>query len=541
MPSTAGNYRQWLRPAFALLILTLVYFYRLDQQLLWDDEAETGVVARNVLHHGYPIAYDGRNVTFYDNGGGLNKNLVFKNIPWLQYYLGALSLLIFGNNTLGLRILFVFCGVLCFFPIYAVLKSRLKYPAILTVLTLISPQVVLFQRSARYYPVLILLYAVLVWHLQRDFKGSRNHFLSAVLIFVLLFHTHSFAAVCSALALVVFCLCFRREVLASYFFACAIGFASWLAWHQLLGPSLPASSLPISFIATQFRLWLDRVWAGPSKTILVMDAVGCLPILLWAALLAFLLLRSRDSLRNLFKERLYAFVFLNILIQTAAGSAVFGYSYLRYGPHLLVFGLVCLFMVLNTVIANGSLCLFVSIFAVAFNFLTLSFWAKSPYIPVPVPASWLWPVYSEIARPREDAWDLVVTRLESESQNAPDHDTVIMSLPPWIDEIEIFYLGDHYLIRPLLHKPVEDGMQALHHVINEQAFNRLFGKPEWVLDFPNTLMSDYPGYELVAVIPSHQKTPVDGNRPELDDILNCHAFPESAVVSNVRLFRLRKK
>src|SRR5208283_5038560 len=95
-----AGYGQWWRLAFALLIIALAYFYRLDKPLLWEDEAETGIAARSILHHGYPIAYDGRNVSLFENGVGLNGNLVYKKIPWSQFYVGALSLLIFGNTTL---------------------------------------------------------------------------------------------------------------------------------------------------------------------------------------------------------------------------------------------------------------------------------------------------------------------------------------------------------------------------------------------------------------------------------------------------------
>jgi hypothetical protein len=523
---------------FALLIIALVYFYRIDKPPLWGDEADTGVEARNILRCGYPAAYDGRNVSLFDNGTQLNGNLVCNKIPWIQYYLGALSLLIFGNNTPGLRILFAFSGVLSFFPIYAVLRSRLKYPAVLTVLTLVAPQVVLFQRNARYYPLLILFYAVLVWHVSGNFKSSRSRFISASLIFVLLFHTHPFAALCSAFSLIAFCLLFRREVLASYFFACGAGFASWFVWRQLLGPPLAETALPISLITTHFSQWLSTVWIGPLMTIVDMDAAGCFPILLWAGLLAFLLIRNRNALRNLFRERLYAFVFLNILIQTAAGTAVFGYSFLRYAPHLLVFGLVCLFMALNAAIVRRSLYLFVSIFAVAFNFLTPSFWAKP--VGRHVPASWLFPVYSEIFRPRENAWDPVISRLESESKNAPGRDLSLVSLPTWTQDIVIFYLGDRYLIHPVLRKPVAECVQALHKIMSEQAFNSLFAQPEWILDFRDVLKSVPAGYDLAVVIPSYQTRPDDANRPELYEPA-CHAFPQSAVVSHVRLFRLRKK
>src|SRR5271154_7121569 len=88
LPSV-GNRRQWLQPALALLLVASVYFFKIDRPLLWDDEAETGVVARNILRAGYPTASDGRNVTLYDSGADLNRNLVFKQVPWNQYYLGA--------------------------------------------------------------------------------------------------------------------------------------------------------------------------------------------------------------------------------------------------------------------------------------------------------------------------------------------------------------------------------------------------------------------------------------------------------------------
>jgi hypothetical protein len=561
--SPGADYRQWLRPALAVFIVALVYFYRLDQPPLWGDEADTGIEARNILRCGYPTAWDGRNVSFFKDGSQLDKNLACNKIPWIQYYFGALSLLIFGNNTLGLRVLFAFCGVLSFFPIYAILKSRLRYPAGLTVLTLLSPQVVLLQRNARYYPLLILIYAVLVWHVLANFKSARNHFMSAALIFVLFFHIHSFAALCSALSLIVFCLLFRREALASYFFAGGIGFASWLAWHQLLGPPLAEIPLAISLITTSFGLWGKGFCAGLLITIIAMDVAGCLPILLWTALLAFLLTRGRGALRNLFRERLYAFVFLNILIQAAVDVALFGsdpdgYSHLRYLPHLLVFGLIGLFMILNAVIASKSLYLFISLFVVAFNFLTLSFWAKpfSSHAAVSwlfpagfwshsprnnsgrVPVSWLFPVYAEILRPRENAWDQVISRLESEAKDTPGHNSVLVSFPAWTQQVAIFYLGDYFLIQPILEKPTPECMQALRKIMGEPAWQNLSAPPEWVLDVRDVAPPVPPGFGLAAVFPSYQtKRPDDGSRPEL----NCHDFTQAFAVSNVTLFHLQKK
>ena len=532
-------FRPWLRPLIAILLISLVYFYRLDRPLLWDDEAETGVVARNTLRSGYPTASDGRNATLYDNGAELNEYLVFKKIPWTQYYLGAFSLLVFGNTTAGLRILFAFCGVLSFLPIYAILRTRLKYPAFLTTLAMLSPQIVLFQRSARYYPMLILLYAILVWHLLGKFKSSMIHFISASLIFVLLFHTHPLAAMCSGLSLIGFCLFSRRRDLVSYFFAFAAGFASWLIWYRLLGPSLAEADFAFSLINTNFGIWFKMFCTGLLATIIDMDVVGCLPLLLWAVLLAVVFARRR-TVRGVFRDPLYAFVFLNIFVQAVACAALFGfesasrYSMLRYQPHLLVFGLIAAFMALQTVVAGKCACLLVSLFAVAFNLLAFSFWAK-PFARR-VPFSWALPVYAEIFNPRETVWDLALSRLASESQNAPDPGTVLLAQPPWTREIAIFYLGGQYLIRPILHPPSAPCEQALRRNMGAQALAGLMGQPGWILSFPGSSKSVPAGYDLAGTFPSHQTEPVDGSRPELTH----HSFAQSAAVSEARLFHLQK-
>jgi hypothetical protein len=536
-----GNFRQWAQPFFSILLIALVYFYRIDRPLLWDDEAETGVVARNILRTGYPTASDGRNVTLYDNGAELNGNLVFKRIPWIQYYLGALSLLVFGNNTAGLRVLFVFSGILAFFPIYAILRPRLKYPSFLTALTLLSPQIILLQRNARYYPILVLLYSVLVWHLLKKFKNPWSHFLLASLIFVLFFHAHPLAAMCSALSLIAFCLLFRREDLVSYFFAFAVGFASWFIWYEFLGPTLAEPEFAISLISTNFGIWFKMFCDGLWATLVDMDVVDCLPLLIWMALPAILLARSRPVLRSFFREPLFAFVFLNILIQGVACAALFGvessakYSMLRYQPHLLVFGLVATFMIIDAVITVKSLSLCVSLFAVGFNFLTISFWTKP--LSRHVPASWLFPVYSEIFRPRQNAWDLAISRLENEPKHDSGNDIVMLPLPPWTREIAIFYLGDRYLVRPILHKPAGPCEQALRANMGERASGSLFAQPEWILNFQAASKTIPAGYDLAEVIPSYLTDPVDGSRPELTH----HAFPQAEIAGNVRLLRLQKK
>ena len=536
-----GNYLPWLRLAFALLAIALVYFYRLDTPLLWGDEADTGVEARQVLKHGYPVAYDGRNVSLFDNGSQLNEDLISNKIPWVQYYVGATSLAIFGNNTFGLRFLFALIGLLTFFPIHDLLKTRLKFPLLTTVLILTSPQIVLFQRNARYYPILIFLFAALTWHVSRKFKSSRHPFLLALGIMALLFHVHQFAAICTSLSLIAFCLLYRREALASYLCACGLGGASWFIWSRLLGPSLAETKLSIDTIQTDFGLWTQKFFTGIWVGILDLDVVGCFPLFLWTVLLMVLFIYKRNTLRNLFQEKLYAFVFLNIIIQITATAVLFGYddvtkfSLLRYEPHLLVFSLVTTFLLIDTVFARKSFYLLVGILAVAFNSLSFSYWVQP--LSRSVPVSWVLPVYSDIFHPKKNIWDCVIDRLKSESDHTSDRNVVLICFPPWTQDIMNFYLGDRYLIHPFLGpaKPGEGpskALLALHKNIDQQAFDRIFAPPDWMVDIDEHFKTAPVEFSLVQSIPSYQKRPDDGSRPELIR----HTFLQSTAFGQARIF-----
>src|SRR4029450_2892523 len=109
----------------------------LDRPLLWADEAQTGIGARGVLRTGIPTAFDGRNAGVIDSGRTLDEHLVFKQIPWLAFYVGAASTAPFGDDTAGLRTLFALIGVLAFVPVHALLRRRVRLPALMATLVLL--------------------------------------------------------------------------------------------------------------------------------------------------------------------------------------------------------------------------------------------------------------------------------------------------------------------------------------------------------------------------------------------------------------------
>ena len=283
--------RRWT----ALLVIAVVYFYRLDRPLLWGDEADTGIAACSILRNGFPVEYDGRNLSVFQNGAELNHNLLRIRVSWGQFYVGALSVTLFGNNTGGLRVLFAILGLLAFFPVYALLRSRVKYPEIIAALTLTAPQLVLFQRNARYYSMLILLYAVLVWVTSAKLKSDRIRAAVASLVLILLFHTQSLAALCCCASLVTFCLLFDRKALWVYSLASSVGFLSWVAWREMLGPPIMNTPLPISLITSNPAGWLRSFGTGLLATIVDLDVVDCLPLLVWLMAFAALCWRGGPS------------------------------------------------------------------------------------------------------------------------------------------------------------------------------------------------------------------------------------------------------
>jgi hypothetical protein len=534
-PSGRRNYPARIRLALVLAAVALVYFYRLDRPLFWGDEAETGNGARHVLRSGYPTAYDAGNLSLYENGSQYNRNFITQKIPWVQYYVGALSLTLFGNDTAGLRTLFALIGLLAFIPIRAVLRPRVRYPEIIAGLALLAPQIVLLQRNARYYSILILLYAVLVWHLTADFKRSRNRFWTAALVFLLLFHTHPFAAACSALSLLLFCAGFRRSWLLAYGFASGLGFLSWLVWYELLGPPLSSSTVALTLISSHFSVWWWTFASAVRAVPLDLDAVGCFPGLAAGIAVGLILWRNRPALREFGRDPVVGFVFINIAVQGVAAAVLLGgetaaqFSILRYMPHLLVFALLACFILLNSAIAGTSLYLAVCVALVACNLGALSYWTKPSSRSVA--RSWLAPVYAEIFSPPASPWDALIARLRGEPPaSAP---VAVGVLPAWSQDIAIFYLGDRYLIPPVLQPPVDQLVPAIRRVMGDAAFQSLFSPPEWVVDAGSQLKSVPAGYEVAGLFPSHQLHPDEGGRPEL----TRHQFSQPDAVAGIALFR----
>jgi hypothetical protein len=528
--------------ALALAAVAFAHLYRLDRPLLWGDEGHTAAMARGILRSGVPSAFDGRNLLLFDIRAGLNTHLVSKEVPWVQWYAAAVSMALFGATTAGVRAVFALSGVLAFIPLWAALRGRVKLPELVAALALLAPQALLFDRNARYYPILVLLFACLVWHMGASFRSPRIRFALSAAIFVLLFHTHTLVATGVAAALALHCLLWRRDRLRGYLGSAAIGFATWAAWYKLMGPPLTESPLfqtwaPVNGVAD----WCAVFVRGVVAMIVDMDAVGSLPLLLLAAVAGVLIARRRPALAELARDPLVGFVLLGVLVQAAGTAAVSGtetaakLAVLRYMPHFAVFGTVACLVALDRLVASRTAFAVIGTLTVATNLGTLSHWA-SPF-GRSVPVSWAAPVYADILDPAPEALDGVIAKLRREAPPSWAGDRAVIPVPAWTQATLMFYLGDRYIVPPdYIHQPGphdDQGDPFVRAALGSDAYARLYAPPLWLVDSLDVFPAPPDGLAVAGAFPSLRARPDDGARPEL----TRHTFNGPELAARVVLYR----
>ncbi|MGO8673779.1 MAG: hypothetical protein ACLQVD_20770 [Capsulimonadaceae bacterium] len=120
-----------LRDAASIAIVVILVasavlaFSRLSSAAFWDDEAQVGIIARNVLRTGTLSGWDGRNLYGYRDGALLDNHLQFINAP-LDCLVAAASFKMLGISTWTGRFPFVLAGLVSLLVFLAIL--RLDFP-----------------------------------------------------------------------------------------------------------------------------------------------------------------------------------------------------------------------------------------------------------------------------------------------------------------------------------------------------------------------------------------------------------------------------
>lgn len=209
---------------------------RLGNQSLWQDEAQTALIARTILSHGIPLGSDGRNVFSQEDGAEYGPGYVWKWHPWLPFYLLAAFFGAFGASTFVARLPFALFGiatvVLAYLGAGRLWTGRWRREIAAGLLLLCVP-FLLLARQCRYYSPAIFfsLLGLLSYHgLTERRRGS------AMLLFLsgtLLFHTNFVSCAALLAATILHCLVCRRDLARSLLLPAAATVLvnlPWLFW-----------------------------------------------------------------------------------------------------------------------------------------------------------------------------------------------------------------------------------------------------------------------------------------------------------------------
>lgn len=150
-------------PFWALLLLLppLLLLPSLDDSLLWQDEAETALLARQVLAHGVPVATDaGRSLSDQIDRADVSAEGLWIWSPWLPHYVTAASFALFGESTRTARLPFALAGwatVLLSYPVFRRLTASRSTARLAVLLLALSVSFLLLSRQCRYYALSALL------------------------------------------------------------------------------------------------------------------------------------------------------------------------------------------------------------------------------------------------------------------------------------------------------------------------------------------------------------------------------------------------
>jgi 4-amino-4-deoxy-L-arabinose transferase and related glycosyltransferases of PMT family len=152
---------------FILLILAFfLIFKNLSDNYLWQDEAESAVLAKSILHFGYPKAFDGLNILNPNIYSGFGNGYAWKYHPWLHFYLISLSYGVLGESAFSSRLPFALLGFLAIVIIFFLAKRLFKKDSIALLSVLLATTSVPFLlhiRQCRYYSLQMFLVLVIVW------------------------------------------------------------------------------------------------------------------------------------------------------------------------------------------------------------------------------------------------------------------------------------------------------------------------------------------------------------------------------------------
>jgi hypothetical protein len=271
-------------------LAAILLFWGLGDRSLWQDEAETALLGKNILRFGRPIASDGVNVISQEASKEFGPDCLWHWSPWIQLYIAAGSFAVLGPTTLAARLPFALLAFLAIPLTYRLARRLFDSIAVARLGALflaLSVPFLLYARQSRWHGPAYLLLACLFLYLDAMRRGRRSAVVAFAGCAAIFFYTNFFVAI---------------GVLAALMAATMVA-AAWYRPDRRLAASLAtayaltaAACVPGFFFFNSFKEGGNFDFARLMEQFRIYGAAGLtfvlpLPVI---ALLAYFLLRRRD-------------------------------------------------------------------------------------------------------------------------------------------------------------------------------------------------------------------------------------------------------
>ncbi len=353
-----------------LAVESLLLFKMLDNSAFWIDEAINGDLGRNILQFGYPTKWDGQYLVESYFNVEATRGVVEITHVWFQYYLTALSLYLFGDNTVAARLPFVICGLLTVVALYYLarrLSDSERLAKLAALLLTFHTGFLVYSRSCRYFSLAFLftvLYtlAYLRWSDDPSHRNLAAFTLTSVALFYMHYPVWPFLTFGMAAYLLVFDSRkeFGRRRVKQFIVSLAISVAlilPWLIYARPLSHNITDWSGASYAVRLAMFFWKINTWIFPF--------IGLLTVLGGCALLRRLGVLNRGERRV--RLRREAFLLLGIplylVVVILARHPMFSTQYTAHAiPFAVLIGAYLLLLIRehNRWVAAATLALLLS-------------------------------------------------------------------------------------------------------------------------------------------------------------------------------------
>ncbi|HPN65435.1 MAG TPA: glycosyltransferase family 39 protein [Candidatus Goldiibacteriota bacterium] len=186
------KYSQSVFLVFLTIIAGFMLFSNLGNRYMWQDEAQTVLIAKTVTERGLPYGTDGVNFFSQSNGVEYGENYLWKWHPWMQFYITAPFIKFLGFNNFTARLPFALFALatvlLCYFFVKELFNSHRKAVLASVILVLYVPFLIM-GRMSRYYSPEMFFCLLALFAYVRFLNGKKFSLLLYFLSLTCIFHT----------------------------------------------------------------------------------------------------------------------------------------------------------------------------------------------------------------------------------------------------------------------------------------------------------------------------------------------------------------